>query len=532
VRDSRGLRRPAALTVSHRTMDRLGLARDIVDPATHARTVARFKERRIALPTFGELADPTSIPAGIQAALAEVDPDTPHPLNLFRVHWYNAADQRGRAAEPAHVVLDAALTGVRAPIVVLLGSRFPMIHAHKVLAAYGCLAPRVVTGQFDPSVHRAVWPSTGNYCRGGVAISRMLGCRSVAVLPEGMSEERFAWLERWVERPEDIVRTPGTESNVKEIYDRCREIAREPDAVVFNQFCEFGNYLAHLVCTGRALEDVFGIFAARRPGLRAAAFVAATGSAGTLGAGDHLKARHGTRLVAVEALECPTLLYNGFGEHNIQGIGDKHVPLIHNVMNTDVVAAVSDRATDRLAVLFNTEIGREYLRRRGVGPAILARLGDIGLSGLCNIVASIKIAKYFDLGPDDAVLTVATDGAELYRSEEAKAAARHFPEGFDTAAAAEVFGEHLLGAATDHVLELTHRDRTRIFNLGYYTWVEQQGVSVTEFTARRDPGFWQGLRDLVGAWDELIRAFNAETGVRAEYDSSPVPGTGAAADPV
>lgn len=502
-------------------MDRLGLASDIVDPAARARTVARFRERGITLPTFRELADPASIPSGIQAALAEVDPDAAHPLNLFRVHWYNAADRRGRAAEPAHLVLDASLTGVRAPIVVLLGNRFPMIRAHKVLAAYGCLAPRLVTGQFDPSVHRAVWPSTGNYCRGGVAISSMLGCRGVAVLPEGMSAERFAWLEQWVGRPDDIVRTPGTESNVKEIYDCCREIAREPDAVIFNQFCEFGNYLAHLVCTGRALDEVFGGLAARRPGLRAAAFVAATGSAGTLGAGDHLKARHGTCLVAVEALECPTLLYNGFGEHNIQGIGDKHVPLIHNVMNTDLVAAVSDRATDRLAVLFNTDVGRDYLRRRGVAPAILARLGDIGLSGLCNIVASIKIAKYFDLGPDDAVLTVATDGAELYRSEEAKAAARDFPEGFDTAAAAEVFGEHLLGAATDHVLELTHRDRTRIFNLGYFTWVEQQGVSVAEFTARRDPGFWQRLRRLVDAWDDLIRGFNAEAGVRAAYDAVP-----------
>ena len=102
-----------------------------------------------------------------------------------------------------------------------------MIGAHKVLAAYACLVPRLVTGQFDPAQDRAVWPSTGNYCRGGVAISRILGCRGVAVLPAGMSQERFDWLERWVADPADIIRTPGTESNVKEIYDKCAELARD-----------------------------------------------------------------------------------------------------------------------------------------------------------------------------------------------------------------------------------------------------------------------------------------------------------------
>ena len=223
-----------------------------------------------------------------------------------------------------------------------------MIHAHKVLAAYGCLAPRVVTGQFDPTRHRAIWPSTGNYCRGGVAISRILGCRGVAVLPENMSQERFDWLDRWVAEPSDIIRTPGSESNVKEIYDACAALDRDPANIVFNQFCEYGNYVVHRLCTGAALERVFQAVAKDRPRARLAAFVSATGSAGTIAAGDHLKSVYGARIAAVEAVECPTLLMNGFGEHNIQGIGDKHVPLIHNVMNTDVVVGVSDRATDTL----------------------------------------------------------------------------------------------------------------------------------------------------------------------------------------
>jgi len=491
----------------------LGLEREIVDRAAYERTLRHCAGAGVVLPTFAQLARPGTIPGATAASLASVDPDAPDARNLFRVHWYNDPGRRGRLAVPDHLVLPESLTGVAAPIIVALGDRFPMIRAHKVLAAYACLAPRLVTGQFDPSVHKAIWPSTGNYCRGGVAISRILGCRGVAVLPEGMSAERFRWLERWVADPHDIVRTPGTESNVKEIYDKCGELAQDPQNVIFNQFCEFGNYLAHLACTGPALADVFDAHRQANPRLRLRAFVSATGSAGTIGAGDHLKEEHGARIVAVEALECPTLLYNGFGEHNIQGIGDKHVPLIHNVMNTDVVCAVSDRATDRLSVLLGSEVGRQYLvHRRHVPREVVGGLESVGLSGICNILASIKVARHFGYGPDDAVITVATDGAELYRTEERKAHERYFAGHFDAVNAGETFGEHLLGVTVDHVLELTTRDRERIFNLGYYTWVEQQGVSVEVFTSRRRQSFWRSLRDLLPAWDALIDEFNARLG--------------------
>lgn len=497
-------------------MRRLGLERELVDRTAYERTLERFRQARIVLPTFAELADPARIPARIRAALDGVDPDAPHPLNLFRVHWHNGDDRQSHVAVPEHVELPEALTGVNARIVVALGDRFPMIRAHKVLAAYGCLAPRLITGQFDPTVHRAVWPSTGNYARGGVAISRIMGCRGVAVLPEGMSRERFAWLERWVADPADIIRTPGTESNVKEIYDRCAELAQDPANIIFNQFSEFGNHLIHYLCTGAALERVFEALRAGAPDLRLAAFVSASGSAGTLGAGDYLKERYGARVVAVEALECPTMLYNGFGEHNIQGIGDKHIPLIHNVTNTDVVTAVSDQATDRLDVLFNTDAGREYLRaRRGVPASTLARLPALGFSAICNVVAAIKTAKYFRMGPDDVIVTVATDGAAMYGSEREKALRKYFAGGFDAVAAGETFGQHLLGAGTDHLLELSSRDRDRIFNLGYFTWVEQQGVSVEEFEARRPQAFWKGMREILPAWDRMIDEFNDRTGVRA-----------------
>lgn len=311
---------------------------------------------------------------------------------------------------PGHVVLPRSLTGVEAPIVVALGERFPMITAHKVLAAYGCLAPRLVTGQFDPTGHKALWPSTGNYCRGGVAVSRILGCRGVAILPENMSRERFHWLEQWVSDASDIIRTPGSESNVKEIYDECARLDADPHNIIFNQFCEFGNALAHYRMTGRALGHVFETLRAQNPSLRMAAFTSATGSAGTLAAGDRLKEDFGAKIVAVEALECPTLLYNGFGEHNIQGIGDKHVPYVHNVFNTDLVVAISDAATDSLGYLFNHPEGKRYLtERRGVPAEVVEGLASFGFSGIANVLAAVKTAKELDLGPNDAIVTVATD---------------------------------------------------------------------------------------------------------------------------
>jgi cysteine synthase len=494
-------------------MTTLGLEKHIVDQAVFDNTVSHFREVGILLPTFAQLADPGTIPGAVRACLESVDADAAEHLNMFRVHWYNAADRKGLTDVPPYVEIPESLSGVPARIVVALGNRFPMIRAHKVLAAYGCLAPRIVTGQYDPTTHRAIWPSTGNYCRGGVAISRIMDCRGVAVLPENMSRERFQWLEQWVGNHSDIIRTPGSESNVKEIYDACAELDKDPHNVIFNQFCEFGNYLVHRLCTGPAMESIFDSLAADAPGARLAAFVSASGSGGTLAAGDYLKERHGTRIVALEALECPTLLCNGFGEHNIQGIGDKHIPYIHNVMNNDVVAAVSDRATDAISVLFNTDVGRRYLAdRRDVPANVLELLPNLGLSSICNLLGAIKTAKLLDLGSDDMVVTVATDGGEMYGTENDKTIRRDFAGDFDAVHAGEVWAGSLNAATTDNMLELTHQERNRIFNLGYYTWVEQQGVSLEDFQARRDQAFWNGLLDLVPAWDAMIEDFNARTG--------------------
>ncbi|MCO4762035.1 MAG: pyridoxal-5'-phosphate-dependent protein subunit beta [Myxococcales bacterium] len=496
-------------------MSQLGLEQYVVNPEVLAHTIAHFREQGIILPTFAQLADPSTIPDAVTERLADVSPDAADPLNLFRVHWYNSADRASTVDVPGHVVLPPSLTGVQAPIVVALGERFPMIAAHKVLAAYGCLAPRLVTGQFDPTAHKAIWPSTGNYCRGGIAVSRIMNCRGVAILPEGMSRERFDWLDAWCLNPaDDIVRTPGSESNVKEIYDACNELDLVESNVIFNQFAEFGNALVHRFCTGAALSHIYRHVAASREGLELFAFTSATGSAGTLSAGDHLKDAHGTRIVAVEATACPTLLRNGFGEHNIQGIGDKHVPYVHNVMNTDAVAGIDDAASDSLYYLCKQAEGRKYLaERHGVPQEILEATSSFGLSSWANILAAIKVAKYWDLGPNQAIMTVATDGAAMYGSEDEKILRTRFGGQFDQVAAAEAFGRHMLGNGTDWFDELSYNDKQRMFNLGYYTWVEQQGVSVEEFSSRKNPAFWRDLDALVPAWDAMIADFNAQTGL-------------------
>lgn len=488
----------------------LVISPSVTDEAMRQRAIKSLRKNGIRLPSFAQLSGDEPVPQDISDRLKGTDPDSPDWLNLWRVNWFNAPDRKGRVEVPAHIVLPPALTGVKAPIVALLGSRFPMIGAHKVLPAYAGLVSLLVTGRFDPATHRAIWPSTGNYCRGGVAISRIMGCDGVAVLPEGMSRERYDWLEQWVSDPASIVRTYGTESNVKEIYDKCHELAAIEGNVILNQFSAFSNYMSHHACTGGAFARVYEALPGKGARSHLAAFVSATGSAGTIGAGDLLKDRYGTQIVAVEALECPTMLENGYGEHNIQGIGDKHIPLIHNVMNTDFVIGISDRASDQLNLLCNTDTGRAVVAALGLTGPEIASLAEIGISGFANIVAAIRLARYMDYGPDDVVMTVATDSARMYGSEAEAARAHFYPDGFDEDAARQIVATHLHADNTEHVLQLTQPERRRVFNLGYYTWVEQQGVDVADFDRRKDQAFWGGIAASVPEWDRLIKEFNAE----------------------
>ncbi len=479
---------------------------EIVSEEARGRAVERCRERGVLIPTFAQMRDPDRIDPAVRSLLPGVGMQAVDPLNLFRITWRNDPASGG-FGDVNVVELPSELTGVPARILGLVGKHFPT-GAHKVGAAFGCLVPRLVAGGFDPTRNKAVWPSTGNYCRGGAFDSALLGCQAVAILPEEMSRERFEWLE---EIGVEVIATPGCESNVKEIFDACWEIrSTRPDAVVFNQFDEFGNYLWHHGVTGPAAEAAFQ--KAARAGDRLAGWVSATGSAGTLAAGDYLKERFpGCRVGAAEALQCPTLLMAGFGGHRIEGIGDKHVPWIHNVRNTDLVLAIDDEAAMRVLRLFNEPAGHEALVRRGVPEATVGSLPLLGISSICNLLAAIKWAHHFELEGNDVIMTCLTDSVELYRTRLGELETEHGPY---TATRAEVdYERYLLGATTDHMKELRHHDRKAIHNLKYFTWVEQQGKTAEELDALWSPAFWEDMVVRLPEWDSAIDRFNQDTDV-------------------
>ena len=472
----------------------------------------RCAERGVLIPTFEQMRSPELAPKAVQEALAPVDMQALDPLNLFRITWHNDPESGG-FGPVGRLEIPSELSGVRARIVGLLGKHFPT-EAHKVGAAFGCLVPRLVRGELDPTRQRAVWPSTGNYCRGGAFDSALLGCRAVAILPEEMSPERFRWLESI---GADIVATPGCESNVKEIFDACWQIRRErPDDVIFNQFEEMGNYLWHRSVTGPAVESVFQGLAG--PGDRLAGWVSATGSAGTLGAGDHVKAiSPGAVITAAEALQCSTLLNNGYGGHRIEGIGDKHVPWIHNVRNTDVVTAIDDAATMALMRLFNEPAGHDYLVSRGFDEGLVGSLPLLGISSICNLLAAIKTARYYEMDEHDVLFTVFTDSVDLYRSRlQALQAEGPYTE---TQAAVD-YARYLQGCTVDHLRELRYPERKALHHLKYFTWVEQQGRTAEELDALWSPSYWQDLAQSVSGLDDEIRRFNQDSGVESRYSQS------------
>jgi cysteine synthase len=478
-----------------------------------ARAVQRARERGVILPQFAQQKDPSKIPSKIVEKLKTAGLWDINPLNLFRITWKNEATPTGGGfGEGNWIEFPPELTGVQAKIVGISGKWFPT-GAHKVGAAYGCLVPRLVSGNFDPTTQKAVWPSTGNYCRGGAYDCALLGCPAVAILPEGMSRERFEWLRQI--GTDEIIATPGTESNVKEIYDKCWQLRRTRGdrVVIFNQFEEFGNSIWHYQMTGGVIEEIFDKHH-RGKNRRLAAYVSATGSAGTIAAGDFLRTRHpALRVVAAESLQCPTLYQFGFGAHRIEGIGDKHVPWIHNVRNTDAVAAIDDEQVMQLLRLFNEQAGLNLLAQRGVAGDVTDRLNWLGISSICNLVAAIKTAKYFEMDSRDVIFLPMTDSMELYASRREEMKIAHGK--YDEAKAGAHYARYLLGADIDYYRALTSFDRKALHNFKYFTWVEQQGRTSEELRELWDEDFWKELFDQgqVDEWDRLIAQFNEATGV-------------------
>ncbi len=367
--------------------------------------------------------------------------------------------------------------------------------------------PELVTGHFDSSVQKAVWPSTGNYCRGGAFNSRLLGVHAIGILPQEMSRERFDWLRSI---GAEIIATPGCESNVKEIFDKTHELAADPSNMIFNQFEQMGNHLWHYEVTGSAIAEVFE--GMKRPGDRFAGACFTTGSAGAIGSGDKLKELYpGMKLAAGEALQCPTLLDNGFGGHRIEGIGDKHVPWIHNVKNTDMVIDIDDNDSQELLRLFNEPEGVRFLTEElCLDPAFVEKLSWLGISGIANLLCCIKMAKYYEFTEHDVVATVLTDSFAMYGSRLEEL--REQDGDYTPVKAAVDFARHLQAQKTDNLLELTYADRKRVHNLKYYTWVEQQGKTVDEINALWYGTEFEDVHRQAAAIDELIKAFNEEAG--------------------
>lgn len=473
--------------------------------------IKKARENGILIPTIAQMQHPETIPEKVQSRLKTLGLWDVDPMNLFRITWKNEARESGGLfqAVPNYIELPPALTGVPCRIIAMVGKWFPT-GCHKVGASFGCLAPRLVTGQFDVDIHKAVWPSTGNYCRGGAFNSRLLGARGVAILPAEMSKERFDWLH---EIGAEVIATPGCESNVKEIFDKTNELKQDPQYMIFNQFEEMGNPLWHYNVTGNALADVYE--AVKRPGDRFAAAAFTSGSAGTMSAGDRLKELYPHLKLAVgEALQCPTILNNGFGGHRIEGIGDKHIPWIHNVKNTDMAIAIDDEDSQRLLRLFNTPEGQKYLKEAlGLDGELIEKLTWLGISGIANVLCCIKMAKYYELTERDVVGTVLTDSAAMYQSRVTELNDQYGPY---TVQAAELdHNLHILGLKTDNLMEMTYADRKRVHNLKYYTWVEQQGKDMHDLNDLwyDTEGTWDAIHAQAGDLDELIESFNEETGV-------------------
>ncbi len=474
-------------------------------------TVKRCRERNIIIPTYEEMSNPEKIPNGIKDELQNIGLHELNPRNLFRISWKNEAKEFGGGFGDVNFIdFPPELTGIKSRIVMLLGKYFPT-GSFKVGATFGPLIEKLVKGDFDPTSQTALWPSTGNYCRGGAFNSSLLACQSIAVLTEEMSKERFSWLKKI---GAEVHTTPGTESNVKEVYEKSFQLKKDhPDTIViFNQFEEFGNAVWHYVCTGQAIENVFSLI--RTETMRLKALFLTQGSAGTLGAGDYLREKYPhIKICAGEALQCPTLLYNGYGEHCMEGIGDKHIPWIHNIKNMDMVAGIDEKKCLRLMRLFNEPSGREFLQSRGITEEFTNKLDLLGLSGIANLIGCIKMAKYYEMEKDDVVFTVATDSMDFYQSRLEEQREQNGP--YSELQAGMDYEACLMSLSIDHMNELNYWDKKRIHNLKYFTWVEQLGKDVAELDRQwNDQKYWKEKYLSYRSWDNLIREFNAKTGLK------------------
>jgi cysteine synthase len=457
--------------------------------------------RQIFGPTYSEMLHPWTIdPAVRDKALQMRSQDPLDPINLYNISWRDPQDKL--YAE----VLPKELTGVDTPIAVLYAKDFPT-GSHKVGATYSVLVEKQLSGEVDPARHTLIWPSTGNYGIGGAWVGCRMEFDCMVILPEEMSQERFDIVTGYGAQ---LIKTPGCESNVKEIYDKSKELkSRDPERVrILNQFSELGNYRFHYHVTGNAMIELAQELQEQNIGSGSvSAFVSAMGSSGTIAAGDRLKQKWPDhKIVGLEPVQCPTIFSNGYGGHNIQGIGDKHVTWIHNVMNMDLLACIDDRECEEGLQLLTEEPGWRVLTDRyGISGEKVEKMSEIfGLSGVCNVLGAIKAVNYYGMGKSDLVVTICTDAIDRYHTEMEKLNRREGPmdETMAYMRMEAVFRRQKL----DYIMEGTLEARKRWHHLKYYTWVEQQGKTVEELNAQMSKEWWQREQDAIQEIEKTLCA--------------------------
>ena len=437
-------------------------------------------------PTYQEMLHPELLPAAVRTAALAAYSRELDPINLFNITW------RGPDNRIRHVVLPRELTGVEANIVVLTGRYFPS-GSHKVGPAYATLMEGELAGEIQPGKSTIIGPSTGNFGIGVAYIAHLKGYPAIVIMPEQMSEERYQRIRQYGGQ---LDLTPGSESDVILVLERTQQYKKDPRNKILAQFELLPNYRFHRYVTGRSALEA----AAQYGNGEVAAFVSAPGSAGTLAAGDEIKARYpGCAICALEPKECSTLFNNGRGTHRIEGIGDKMVTLIHNVLTTDYVALIHDD---------DCVMGLELLeRRRSLVERMLGRsrgsldslAGVFGISGICNIIGAIRMARYLGLGPEDNVVTIATDGMDRYPSVLANLEKRRGP--LDDASLSAGFEEIFRAGDARDILDVRPpQQKQRLFGYKEQVWTAF-GYTRSYLESMKSQSFWDGEFDQIPAID-------------------------------
>jgi cysteine synthase len=445
----------------------------------------------VAGPTYREMLHPEMLPRVIRQNALAATANELAPVNLFNITW------RGADARVRHVVLPQELTGVAANIVVLVGRHFPS-GSHKVGPAYSTLMEGELTGEIAPDESTIVGPSTGNFGIGTAYVSRLKGYPAVVIMPEGMSRERY---ERIRNYGGTLDLTPGSESDVILVLERTEHYKKDAKNKILAQFELLPNYRFHRYVTGRSAIEAAAMYGNGR----VAAFVSAPGSAGTLAAADEIKALYPESAVcALEPKECSTLFNNGRGTHRIEGIGDKMVTLIHNVLTTDYVMTIHD--DDCVAGLELVQRQAAVLERTLRLPAgVIGSLdGVFGISGICNVIGSIRLAQHLNLGPEDNVVTIATDGFDRYPSVLADLELRRGP--FNQAALGEWFDSIFRGSYPGDILDVRPpTQKERLFQYKEQVW-SGFGYTRAYLDSMKSQSFWDAEFEKIDGIDVALAA--------------------------